>query len=209
MLAGKAMEPTPQRRIARFGVFEADFDSRHLTKSGFRIRLQDQPFQLLALLLERPGVVVTREELKEELWPGDTFVEFDAGLNTAVKKLRAALSESADNPRFVETVPRIGYRFVAPVSVSRVSIASHVEQQDVAAPRGEESVDSLILADAVPNLTSQAEIAPGDVTAVSRRRLGLTASVVVGGGNSAGQGAGFLAGTTGRVHLLVGSGWFG
>lgn len=127
------MQPTAQRRIARFGVFEADLDNRQLTKSGYRIRLQDQPFQILALLLDRQGVVVTREELKERLWPGDTFVEFDVGVNTAIKKLRAALSDSADNPRFVETVPRIGYRFVSPVSVSGVSIPSAVDGE-VAAP---------------------------------------------------------------------------
>jgi TolB-like protein/DNA-binding winged helix-turn-helix (wHTH) protein len=111
------MSSTAQHRIARFGVFEADLEGRRLSKSGYRIRLQEQPFQILALLLERQGVVVTREELKERLWPSDTFVEFDVGLNTAIKKLRAALSDSADNPRFVETVPRIGYRFVAPVSM--------------------------------------------------------------------------------------------
>lgn len=121
------MRPTTQRRTARFGVFEADLDSRQLTKSGLRIRLQDQPFQLLALLVERQGQVVTREELKEELWPGNTFVEFDAGLNTAVKKLRTALSDSSDNPRFVETVPRVGYRFVAPVTISETDpVASTV-----------------------------------------------------------------------------------
>ena len=109
------MGPTAQRRIARFGVYEADLDTRQLAKSGLRIRVQDQPFQILALLLERQGQVVTREELKEKLWPGDTFVEFDAGLNTAIKKLRAALSDSADNPRFVETIPRRGYRLLVPV----------------------------------------------------------------------------------------------
>jgi TolB-like protein/DNA-binding winged helix-turn-helix (wHTH) protein/Tfp pilus assembly protein PilF len=120
------MESTAQRRIARFGVFEADFDTRQLTKSGFRIRLQDKPFQILARLLECQGQVVTREDLKEKLWPGNTFVEFDDGLNTAIKKLRAALGDSADNPRFVETVPRIGYRFVAPVALSSALIASAV-----------------------------------------------------------------------------------
>jgi DNA-binding winged helix-turn-helix (wHTH) protein len=123
------MGPTAQRRIARFGVFEADFESRQLTKNGFRIRLQEKPFQLLMLLLERQGLVVTREELKEKLWPSDTFVEFDVGLNTAVKKLRAALSDSAENPRFVETVPRLGYRFVAPVSVARPESASVVDPE--------------------------------------------------------------------------------
>ena len=97
-------------------MFEADLDDRVLTKSGVRVRLQDQPFQILALLLENPGRTVTREELQEKLWPGDTFVEFDAGLNTAMKKLRTALGDAADSPRFIETVPRRGYRFVAPVS---------------------------------------------------------------------------------------------
>jgi len=150
------MEPIAERRIARFGVFEADFDSRKLTKSGFRIRLQDQPFQLLALLLERQGRVVTREELKEKLWPGDTFVEFDVGLNTAVKKLRAALSDSADNPRFVETVPRVGYRFVAPVSVSRPAVSSYV-QPEVAVAIVEESGDSPL----PPGASSSDAAAPG------------------------------------------------
>jgi TolB-like protein/DNA-binding winged helix-turn-helix (wHTH) protein len=120
------MQPIVQRRIARFGAFEADLDRRHLTKSGYRIRLQDQPFQVLTMLLERPGVVVTREDLKERLWAGDTFVEFDVGLNTAIKKLRAALSDSADNPRFVETVSRVGYRFVAPVSAPEVAVTPAV-----------------------------------------------------------------------------------
>jgi len=79
--------------------------------------LQEQPFQILVLLLERPGQVVTREEIRQKLWSNDTFVEFDDALNTAVRKLRAALNDSADNPRFLETVPRKGYRFVAPISL--------------------------------------------------------------------------------------------
>jgi TolB-like protein/DNA-binding winged helix-turn-helix (wHTH) protein/Tfp pilus assembly protein PilF len=117
------MTSIAQRRIVSFGVFEADLDNRQLTKSGYRIRLQDKPFQVLALLLERQGMVVTREELKETLWPADTFVEFDVGLNTAIKKLRAALSDAADNPRFVATVPRVGYRFLLTVSTVELSIA--------------------------------------------------------------------------------------
>ena len=108
--------PTPARRVARFGVFETDLDRRELSKNGVRVRLQEQPFQILQLLLEKQGEVVTREELQEKLWPGDTFVEFDAGLNTAMKKLRTALGDAADNPLFIETVPRRGYRFVAPVT---------------------------------------------------------------------------------------------
>ena len=106
----------PAGRIVRFGSFEADFQEGKLTKSGTRIRLQEQPLQILALLLERPGQIVTREEIRQKLWSRDTFVEFDDALNTAVRKLRAALNDSADNPRFLETVPRRGYRFVAPVA---------------------------------------------------------------------------------------------
>jgi len=105
------------RRFARFGSFEVDFREHKLTKQGIRIRLQEQPFRILALLLEHPGQLVTREEIRSQVWPQDLFVEFDAALNTAVGKLRAALSDSADNPRFLETVPRHGYRFVAPVAL--------------------------------------------------------------------------------------------
>jgi len=100
-------------RFARFGSFEADLQERKLTKSGYRIRLQEQPFRILALLLERPGQIVTREEIRQRLWSHDTFVEFDDALNTAVRKLRESLNDSADNPRFLETIPRRGYRFVA------------------------------------------------------------------------------------------------
>jgi DNA-binding winged helix-turn-helix (wHTH) protein/tetratricopeptide (TPR) repeat protein len=106
----------PAGRIIRFGSFEADFQEGKLTKAGVRIHLQEQPLQILGLLLERPGQIVTREEIRQKLWSRDTFVEFDDALNTAVRKLRAALNDSADNPRFLETVPRRGYRFIAPVA---------------------------------------------------------------------------------------------
>ena len=105
----------PLARLARFGSFELDPATGELRKGGVRIKLQEQPFQFLRALLERPDEVVTREELRERLWPGDTFVEFDDALNTAVRKIRQALGDSADNPRFVETLPRRGYRFIAPV----------------------------------------------------------------------------------------------
>jgi eukaryotic-like serine/threonine-protein kinase len=105
-----------QSRIVRFGIFEADPQRGELRKGGIRFKLHDQPFQILVLLLERAGEVVTREEIRQRLWPANTFVEFDNGLNVAVKKLRTALSDDAVNPRFIETVPRRGYRFVAPVS---------------------------------------------------------------------------------------------
>jgi cholera toxin transcriptional activator len=103
------------RRIFRFGVFEADLASGELRKSGLRIRLQDQPFQLLTFLLERSGQLVTREEIREKLWPADTFVDFDHSLNTAIAKLREALGDSATTPRYVETLARRGYRFLASV----------------------------------------------------------------------------------------------
>jgi Tol biopolymer transport system component/DNA-binding winged helix-turn-helix (wHTH) protein len=109
-----AQAATP-RRVVHFGVYELDFGTGELRKAGLKIKLQDQPFQVLSMLLERPGELVTREELLSRLWPSGTFVDFDQGLNVAVKKLRQALSDSAENPRFIETLSRRGYRFVAPV----------------------------------------------------------------------------------------------
>ncbi len=108
-------QASPAGRVLRFGVFEADLTAAELRKSGVRIRLQEQPFQVLAYLLEHPGEVVSREELRQRLWPSDTFVDFDHSLNTAVNKLREALGDSATSPRYVETLARRGYRFVAPV----------------------------------------------------------------------------------------------
>ena len=102
--------------ILRFGVFEVDLRAGELRKQGKRIKVQEQPFRVLTVLLQRPGEVVTREELRNQNWPPDTFVDFDNSLNTAVNKLREALGDSADNPRFVETLPRRGYRFIAPVN---------------------------------------------------------------------------------------------
>ena len=108
-------EPTAGRGRVRFGLFHADLRAGELRKNGNRIRLQEQPFQVLTLLLERPGDIVTREELREKLWSADTFVDFDHSLNTAINKIREALGDSASNPRFVETIARRGYRFIAPV----------------------------------------------------------------------------------------------
>jgi cholera toxin transcriptional activator len=105
-------------RVARFGVFEIDLSAGELRKSGVKLRLQEQPFQVLALLLERAGEVVTREELQQRLWPSDTFVDFDHSLNTAINKVREALGDSASSPRYVETLARRGYRFIAPVQAS-------------------------------------------------------------------------------------------
>ena len=101
----------------RFGIFEADLQTGELKKRGARVRLQEQPFQVLAVLLARPGELVTREELQSKLWTADTFVDFDHGLNKAINKIREALGDSAESPRFVETVARRGYRFIADVAV--------------------------------------------------------------------------------------------
>jgi Tol biopolymer transport system component/DNA-binding winged helix-turn-helix (wHTH) protein len=107
--------PSSRPRLVRFGVFELDVRSGELRKSGSRVPLQDQPLKLLECLLEQPGELVTRDELRSRLWPGDTFVDFEQGVNAAVKRLREALADSADTPRFIQTLPRRGYRFIAPV----------------------------------------------------------------------------------------------
>jgi DNA-binding winged helix-turn-helix (wHTH) protein len=100
----------------RFDAFEVDLCSGEVWKHGLRVRLQDQPFQVLRVLVEHPGQIVTRDELKQTLWPADTFVDFDDGLNTAVKKIRELLGDSAERPRYIETIPRRGYRFVGPIA---------------------------------------------------------------------------------------------
>jgi len=102
----------PSGRV-RFGVFEVDLRSGELHKQGIKIKLHDQPFQVLAMLIEHPGELVTREQLHQKLWPADTFVDFDVGLNSAIKRLRDALGDSAEKPRYIETLPRRGYRFIA------------------------------------------------------------------------------------------------
>jgi len=115
------MEPAVSSAQAfKFGLFEADVARNTLTRSGVRVKIQDQPFRVLLLLLERPGEIITREELRQKLWPEGTYVDFDGSLNVILKKLRAAIDDDSDNPRFVETVPRRGYRFIAPVSVTGV-----------------------------------------------------------------------------------------
>src|SRR5207248_7619750 len=104
---------TSVARILRFGSFEANMRAGELRKRGIKVRLQDQPFQILVMLLERPGELVTRQEIHQKLWPADTFVDFDHDLNNAINRLREALGDSAETPRFVETLPRKGYRFTS------------------------------------------------------------------------------------------------
>lgn len=108
-------------RLLRFGIFEADLAAGQLRKNGVRLRLQEQPFQVLVVLLENAGRVVSREDIRQRVWPADTFVDFDHSLNTAINKIREVLGDSASSPRFVETLARRGYRFLAPVTVNEIA----------------------------------------------------------------------------------------
>jgi TolB-like protein/DNA-binding winged helix-turn-helix (wHTH) protein/Tfp pilus assembly protein PilF len=128
-------------RIMRFGVFEADIEAGELRKHGLRLKLCEQSFQILAMLLARPGEVVSREFLRERLWPSNTFVDFDHGLNNAVMKLREALGDSSERPRFIETLPRRGYRFIAPVEQ---------RSQDLEAPVADGAAAATLRAIATP-----------------------------------------------------------
>src|ERR1700752_2350260 len=126
-----------ERGRLRFGAFEIDICAGELRKHGLRIRLRGQPFQVLAVLLEHPGEIVTREELQKKLWPADTFVDFDHGLNKAISKIREALGDSAESPRFVETVSRRGYRFLAEVKPADTAPGTSPEPAAQAAGRRE------------------------------------------------------------------------
>lgn len=130
-------------RLLRFSVFEVDLIAGELRKNGRRIRLQEQPFQVLAVLLENAGSVVTREDLRQKIWPADTFVDFDHSLNTAVNKIRESLGDSASSPRFIETLARRGYRFIAPVEGAETS-------SSFVAPISEDATPLSSLPNAVP-----------------------------------------------------------
>ena len=125
-------QPIRSANVIRFEGFEVDLRAQELYKAGRKIKLQVQPFQVLAMLLERPGEVVTREEMQKRLWPADTFVDFDHSVNTAIKKLRQALGDDKNKPRFVETLPKRGYRFL--VSVKKPATSSAAAEPHVAAP---------------------------------------------------------------------------
>src|SRR5947209_9282245 len=111
------MEPSRHTSVVRFGTYEIALHSGELRKAGVRIRVQQQPLRLLEILLEHPGEVVTREELRSRIWPNEDFGDFDQAVNVAIAKLRGALGDAADNPRYIETLPRRGYRFIADVAV--------------------------------------------------------------------------------------------
>jgi len=162
--------PAVNPNTVQFGLFEVDLQARELRKSGVKIKLNDQPFQVLIVLLERPGEVVTREELQTRLWPSDTFVDFDLSLNSAVKKLRQALGDESDNPRFVETLYRRGYRFIAPVST-----AGRERELTTVGEKGGLTVSSLA-SDAGTGAGSPADSRrSGEIAARSRKWLALIA----------------------------------
>jgi TolB-like protein/DNA-binding winged helix-turn-helix (wHTH) protein/Tfp pilus assembly protein PilF len=126
--------PTSARPLVRFGTFEVDLTDGELRHKGIKVKLQEQPFRILATLLEQPGTLVTREQLRERLWPADTFVDFEHSLNAAVKNLRRALGDDAENPRFIETVPKRGYKFIAAIAPSGSEPQRKVIELPVEAP---------------------------------------------------------------------------
>src|ERR1700730_5155611 len=111
------MTSSQPQRLVQFDPYELDLSAAELRRNGEKVRLQEQSFQILEMLLEHPGEVVSRDEIQKKLWPDNTIVEFENSVNAAVMRLRQALADSADSPRFIETVPRRGYRFIAPVDV--------------------------------------------------------------------------------------------
>ena len=148
-------EDAQLRRRLRFGVFELDLRAGELRKNGLRVRLQEQPIRVLTMLAEHPDEIVTREELQKRVWPADTYVDFDHGLNKAINKIRDALSDSAESPRFVETVPRRGYRFLAEVKVidAPVGVAQEVSSS-LGAPAGASALRASTAAEVAGNSVS-------------------------------------------------------
>jgi len=138
-------ESTQPKCIFRFGLFELDSATGELRKEGIaRPRVQGQPLEILLHLLSQPGEVVSREELRAQLWPADTFVDYDHSLNAAVNKLRDALNDSAENPRFIQTIPRRGYRFIASVQVADGAAAPIAESKPVASPASESAAPAIL-----------------------------------------------------------------
>lgn len=155
--------PSHSSGVVRFDLFEVDLRAGELYKAGHKIKLQIQPFHALALLLERPGEVITRQEFEKKLWPGDTFVDFDHSLNTAIKKLRQALGDDKKKPRFVETLPKRGYRFIG-------SLKDTAPQLPAKAPASASGVGQLARLCADGKL-SFALVSVDETTAVEREKL--------------------------------------
>ena len=158
------MHPPAATRVLRFGAFEADLDARELRKQGMHIKLQEQPFQVLAFLLDHSGEIVTRDQLRQRLWPADTFVDADNSLNAIINRLREALGDSAESPRFVETLPRRGYRFVAPVT-------------EVKSTEGRSAPEDTTLA--TPARPDEVQASSNFKARMSLRKLAITSGLVV------------------------------
>lgn len=158
-------------QMVRFGVFDADFRTQELRKQGVRVKLPQQSFQILRMLLERPGELVSRDDLRQALWPADTFVDFDHGLNNSINRIRAALNDSADTPRYIETLPRLGYRFIGKINVAATPLEAPL-------PEANRSVDRRALDDD-PDHPQYVEPVPGRgyrfVAAIERRANGAAA----------------------------------
>ena len=201
------MDRRPTEKI-RFGSYEVDLASCELRKGRIKLRLQPQPFQVLRLLLDKPGEVVSREELTQHLWPDDTYVEFDLSLNTVIKKLRRALSDNPQNPRYIETLPRNGYRFIFPVERISVDLPDEAPVEAVLAD------GSLLHVIAHPGVqqptpalrivTSSAESMPSipsGVTVSRKRRLLERTAAVLAGALLVGMGAVYLSNTPSENHV--------
>ena len=173
------METNASRRLFRFGVFEADQKTEELRKQGRRLPLQGQPLQVLLMLLNRSGELVTRAEIHQALWPDGTFVDFDHGLNTAINKIRDALGDSAASPRFVETLARRGYRFIAPVDVTDgacvplVQPGPSLEQQAAPDPPQPMPPERAATTRSVSDLTQHLLTSPDEMPQASRRLVRL------------------------------------
>ncbi len=166
------MDAAPTRLVYRFATYEADPATGELRKAGVRLRLPEQPFRVLIMLLERPGELITREEIRQQLWPADTFVDFDHGLNTVINRLRETLGDSAANPRFIETLARRGYRFLAPVEVTGSASAAAVSPTAAVEPTSPPVENSRNIKGALPALNGRMAAVltkPEDVPAVPRR----------------------------------------
>src|ERR1700727_1963687 len=158
------MESLPPNSVVRFGTYEVSLQSGELRKAGLRIRVQQQPLKLLEILLEHPGQVVTREELRGRVWPNESFGDFDQALNIAIGKLRSALGDSAESPRFIETLPKRGYRFIAAVSV--VDADARSKRQEA-------------VAGDLPPTEPRDRFHGAALTVASKRRLWTTRGVIV------------------------------
>jgi TolB-like protein/DNA-binding winged helix-turn-helix (wHTH) protein/Flp pilus assembly protein TadD len=163
------MESLPPNSVVRFGTFEVSLQSGEVRKAGLRIRVQQQPMKLLGILLEHPGEVVTREELRSRVWPNESFGDFDQALNIAIGKLRNALGDSAENPRFIETLPKRGYRFIANVTVLDANARSKMP----------ESVGGELLGTQAKKPEPGHDVQDAGWALASKRRLGLTRRVII------------------------------